>query len=902
MNCKIKLRNNHWVDATALSNDLFEVALTKGVKVYALNEIKEVEYTEEEITMEIPEINTNNNVEESHMDTNSIKHYLEELTFSGGEKVYRRTITNVLPVNVTESYWRSVETRKVSGSILAINTGNWRLRLIEEQLVKKNIPFTIHVLDHNEVTALEGWAERVAKMVHNATFVFANASLAFYLTIHVDGATLETMGISAKHMRKTAKRLQELTRLSEMSWHMLEDQPSLSIGTYDDDSNDPASYYDGMSYMRQSVAISAAYAIEDTTRRHNVIRQIRSGKMTRFTIRLMTDGWLMKGDLIVVPDDQLDSDIVTYSENLKSEVYTNGFSHLTMWEHAPRHTAVWDMQSSINFGQALPERKEISDINRVVSTTVAAMQDNTIPSWMLLGENAHNDDGTINMEKLSESLHMNHIRWQSNGLDIRSAQNLTFMALNGVVKRMEAADMRSSRITGNVPVRRKKWVPMTNAVLGAVNTYESAVNMGGFTFPDRNPNVVFWDDRMGLVIPGKRFEETYKLHGGWDLDDSVKAIWIKLHSTEDYSVHRGVTIPSNMMLPSDKENAIDALLLVRSPNGPGEYSIEFFDSEGMFDEDMIDPNQIINVDLTKMPLPQGELLAKVGEFRGMPTSTEYTRQEMTKIEMLDMVMSQAQNPSVGAYCNAIMVYYYSMRRFPTLMLDVMETIVDASQQGYDLASFEAIKAETNSIWEQLVAECESGDVKVEAALATSKMPTKVQAAVVDNMVRGRFARTEVVYNKAINTLKDIISNTTMQWRYDSPLVRRLAAKPMDPKFRSVCNKLYYGWTFKLEGVDRTFKTSEFDHPFAKMINQANKQLAFHAIVDEMVEHFDNITDESERYMLIVNLYKWTVLGQRQDDAKMKLGLKDRIFFQPNGMGKRCLMDILIEGVKYYNLV
>ena len=271
-------------------------------------------------------------------------------------------------------------------------------------------------------------------------------------------------------------------------------------------------------------------------------------------------------------------------------------------------------------------------------------------------------------------------------------------------------------------------------------------------------------------------------------------------------------------------------------------------------------------------------------------------------QMLEMILSQMMNPSVGAYCNAIMVYFYCVRAFPDVMLDVMETIVDAAQQGYDLASFEAITKETDSIWNQLVHKCETDPtIRIEAALATAKMPARIQHKVQDRIVKGRFSRMDVAYSKAIATLRNEIALTTLQWRYNSPLVRRLAEKPMDSKYVETCKKLYYKWTFALEAVDAKFKVSEFDHPFAKMVMQQNKQKAFHVIVNEMLEFFNNITDERDRYMLVVNLYKWIVLGQRQDDAKQKLGLRDRIFFQPNANGEKCLMRILIEGIKYFNL-
>lgn len=915
---KIQLNNNQWYPAVRLPGDTFSVELTRGVKIYSMSQIRRIEEDDQDEILDVVN-ESDTNKEDPKM---KIFHYMQhvaniELPPDEDGKVdvvpmYRRTITTSLDATMLAKYEQSAETHRVVGDTLAISTGNWHLHLLQNRLADRGVDFRIEVYDHYTYTKQDNADQLITDKINdpNCTFAYANATGAVYFY----GATLKELGLTATHAKKLAKRLMETTRMTEMALHLPEERiGEITVGTFIIPPGMDPKLFDGISFIRRSLVLRACRVIEDPIRRRNIVRGIKDGSICRLMVRFLTDGWLMKGDIIIVPDYWVTSDIVTVDDNLKSEIRTNGFAHLSLWEHHPRHTAVWDVQSTVNFSQALPAAKEMHDIDRLYNQLVESLSTGKLPSWQLLGDVAHNDDGTVNMEKLSARVRTSHLRLQAElGEEAGSTllQNAMFMAWNGTERRMKASPLMKSRITG-IAARKKQWIPMSNAVLGSVVTYEALTMMGGFEFPNQDPDKVFWDDRVGLVIPGQRFIETYALHGGWDQDDSIKAIWVKVFATEDITHLYGNVLPSGVVIPSKPEDAIDMLLMVRSPNGPGEYSLELFNPEGMFDEDMLDPEWITTFNLSRMPLPQMQLLSGV-TVTGMPFTTVYTKTDLDKVQMIEMVLAQTKNPGVGAYCNAIMVYWYTMRKFPKVLLDVMETVVDTLQQGYDLTAFEAIEEETQNIWTQLLRACKGDPTKrIELTLATTRMNSELQMRFAGLFQAGRFTTVHRHYEATIAKMSKAMEETTGRLRWENPIVRRLAQRPFDQQYTALVKERYHMWTNHLVAIDAEKKEelkaitnpiTGKPNPFGAMVIQENASIRMHEVVSGMVKYFEDITDERERYIRVVNLYKWIVLAQNRNIPKYRYGVSDRIFFQPNAAGEKSLMDILIEGIKYFKLV
>lgn len=834
--------------------------------------------------------------------------YIQERTATGKTradgttstvKLYIRKIVTDLPDDVREAYIQSAQANKVVNGILAISTGNWHYRFLEE-LAAKGGHFTVTVMTNKEVKMVADPIKTVKNQVNGSTFSYANADNAIYLKVHgANNQTLKELGLGVRHSRKSAKRLMEVLRLAEMSFYSDTRINTWDIKVMKFDHMDPI-LFDGMSYMRESMAVGLAYGIKDATRRFDLIHQIEDGKLTRCVLRSLDDRGLIKGDVIIVPDKQIDHDLVTVDDNLKDELVTWGMiNSVVIWEHAPRHMAVYDQQSTINFGAAFPEINELNDISKIYTSMKYTIEMGELPKWLTMGEDAYTESGVpANRERLSDDLHKTYVRLGVAGIDVRVAQNIVFMALNGVAKRMDT-EQRYSRVT-NRKYRIKTWVPMSNAVLGAVVTYESLTMLGGFSFAN-DGSMVFWDERFGFVVPGKRFIETYKLHGGWDQDDSVKGVLIKVwcDNREILDMHRGKTIPQDMWVPDMEIDANLALLFVRSPNGPGEFSIENFSGDvfTIFDE-MYDPAMITTVNLADMPMPQDILLEGV-TLEGMPESTVYTKSEITIKEMEEMVLAQMQNPGIGRFCNAIMVYFSVFGGFPEYMLDLMEQVVDASQQGYDIKAFAAIEAESDRIMEQLIERMQSEPgVKLDIALATTRVNATHAGELEGRFTEGRFHRVQVAYNKVLNMVNEAAREASLIWRDETKLVSILkASKPMSEQRINNVKNFYWKYTKVLRGIDQEFQVQSWMTPFHKMqVENTHSEMMKQTISNAVAEL--EAMDMRARYIFTLDLYRWVVTG----DERHPLGLSDRLIFQPTYRGQDNIMDILIEAIAHFDIM
>lgn len=872
MSVSIKLRNGRVLEARSLEGDLFEATLASGkTKIYALTDLLSVDA--EDLNQE--EVITNKE------DKMTIHHYLQQFAFGKEDKKFNaivRMVTTELPASVTERYAVSAANKRVEGGVFALNTGTWQFGLLENTLIKSGDNFTLMIMSNEDVQKLD--VLEMEGLINRSNFAYANASYTFFF--RVNGQTnfgLEKLGISIEMAKKSAKRLQELFRQSEMCLMLKGDEMDSIDFAFPELAGDEK-FYDGKTYIRKSLALRLAYNISNDKRRHSVIRSIKNGHLVQVVIRIMTPNGLLKGDAIIVPDNQLSAHVVSHLENVKSEMLTDDYIFITMWEHAPVHMAVWDDQSAVNFGHALSEQAHVSDIFRMVNVIRKNIADDKLPEWLIMGESSHNDDGTLNMEQLSDTINKSWIRWQAHDLPVRAAQNLMYMALGGVVKRMDGV-----KING---FYKKMWVPMTNAVLLTINTWESATRMGGISFGARDKDTCFFDPRAGFVMSGRRFVETYNLHGGWDLDDSMKVVRVKVFCSDPsiLKLHLGKTVPATSPYVSNQKDAREMVLLVRSPNGPGEWSIEECDTSTLPIPEDLRHEDLTVVDLAKMPLPQ-DLLAASVSVAGMPTSTNYSREEMTRDDATSMIAAQVNNPGVGRFCNAMMVWAATNPGFPGHMLSFMEDVVDTCQQGFDATAFAAIAVEHDNIMEQVI---DSGK-PVDTALAFTRTSNLHRNDL--RMTEGRFTRVQKAYRLAINTIKNDLQMHTLQMRAATPIVKAVQQMRFGADAFRWAENFYISNTRKFGIVDNMFNAHGETHPFKKMQIQYNHKIAMEEIVASMVAELQGVDQIN-----ILALWKYCTAITKT----APLGLSDRLIFQPNASGQLSVMDLLIEAIKDHGLL
>lgn len=896
----ITLKNGRVLNATMVQEGLYQATLRSGkVKFYPIDSLIRVEVATGPLSG-VAIVNQTEEKKENQM----VFHYMVQETV-GDVKVMRRFITNTMPMSILDRYQESIKTHQPVNGIFAITTGDWHFSLLEWRLIARGRSFAMMIINDDDMAAFR--PSEIEEWVDKSVFAYANASYSFFLKM-LDGSTdwgLHHAGLELDFAKKSAKRAQEIARITEMAL-CLEDDEDFSWEISDKMDKMPASYGDGVSFMTKAAAIRVARTISNNTRRGHMIHNIRIGKAVRFTIRMLCAGGLIKGDVILVDSLPGGKDLVIHPDNLKTELrMTDNSLLLSIWEHHTIHMATWDSQSTVNFDKALPESKQIADVNLMVKNMKSDLEAGNLPDWIMPGAEAHNDDGTPNLEKLSSTMHLQWTNWYVNTGEVTSGQNLVAMGFGGVRNRMTASE--TVKYKGQM-LYRKMFIPMTNAVSAAIVSTQACVVMGGIDFPSRRGNQVFFDARVGLVIPGYRFEETKDLHGGMDQDDNMKVIMIKAWASGNVDHLRGNAIPRDMDVPTLAEDASVRGLLLRSPNGPGEWSVENVDFRNMFNEfpAMLDETQVVTVDLSEMPLPQ-HMAKELSTFHGLPESTVYTHELMTREDAKEMIFAQLKNPGVEKFCNAMIAYASVAPGFPAEMLDIMESIVDACQQGFDRAQFTLINLETDNIFKQLCAYLESHEeVSMDAGIAATRMPKVWMNRILDRLVDGRAMRVQRVYSAAIHELDSMVKGFSMKWRRESKLVQELKANhPIEASWGRFSLNFFDHFHYRLKAVDTQHRVPTKADPFTKMSVQFNHKVAMEALVAEMVKVFTDIQDDDTRYTAIIGLYKWIVLAPQAHllgRPEVDLGRVDRIIFQSGGKDKLSLMHILIEALHYRGII
>lgn len=878
---RIQLKNNVKCDAVPLPGDMFQATLPSGrVKTYALSELKKVFLANEDDPMETTEIITNKEDKMIH----NIQHYLFKANFATEEDenktmpVFVRVVTNDIPDSLVEDYGKSIATKNVvNDRVFAIQSGNWLHHLFIERLVKKNIKFKMRIISNKELVKVHHTV--LDSLIKGATFAYANADYSFFLTIEGEKKYgLRAMGLTITHAKKSAKRLQEIVRQVEMALYIEDGEFDIEFKDFGM-KGDFIKFFDGKSYIRRSFALQMADSIPDENRRTMVKFLISTGALCHVTIRILTPKGLIKGDAVIVKDGYIKHDVVTHPENLKSELKTTGWSFACIWEHAMVHNAVWDVQSETNFRHALTVQHHHGDILRVVKSVQDSLAEGKLPSWLLLDETAHNDDGVVVGDRLSNDYNRSWVRWQAHNLPVEAGQNMTYMAINGIPTRMESFERDEES-----GLFKKMWTPMSNAVLLTVNTWESAHYMGGFDFPGHSRDVCFFDKRVGFIMPGNRFVQTYNLHGGWDLDDSLKVIIVKVHCSdpEILKLHLNKTVPDTY-IPAKAEDAKEMVLLVRSPNGPGEWSIEECEIDTLPIPEEMRHDDITVVDIAKMPLPQ-DILLKYVQLGNMQSGMTFSGVDMTRDDSRTMIEAQLVNPGIGRFCNHMMVWSSISAGFPSTMLAPMEEIVDTVQQEHDVVKFTQIGAEHKEILKHIRA----ARVPVDAYLVHTRVSVNARKRLLT--VAGPMTMLYKEYIKSIETIKNDIRNHTLQMRAAQPLVRYIANHPVNDVILKQAEHFFYNANSEISAADNKYAVNKkWDNAFYKIAMQGAKREALHEVVTNLVAKVDEM-EHPDRFIL--TLWHFILKGNNNKP----LGFSDRIIFQPNAAGERNLMDVLIEAL------
>jgi hypothetical protein len=779
--------------------------------------------------------------------------------------------------------------------IMSVATGDWTYSLLEHHLNKRNIKFRLGIVANKELQKyLMMGVYKLDDLLKEANFAWANASYTFILKLEDRGSDFDPseLGLEVFSMKKTVKRLQEVTRLTQMySSGKFDELDHLMITKEEHPEMDPL-YFDGPIFVRKSFAVKACFPMPDGHEKRKFIAMINRDKMGPMIGRLNTPYGLIKGLVHVVDDLQLHADVVYHETALKREIRTNDDKwYFTAFRHECKHTAMWDMQTTYNnHTWLMTEERFLQDLQLMVADFTMSVESGILPDGIIYHEgNSHKDDGVPQINHEAEGGWKNsYIRWQLAGLDVRDSSNILYMAFGALVNQMRQAAKNG-----------RWWVPLSNAVMATVTTRESLELMGGFDFPDKPRNKVFFDERFGVVIPGDRFVQTSDLHDTWDQDgDQAKFIHIKLWSSSPDSIFaakRGHVIPADLEVPCTPEDAIDVCVVIRSPNGPGGYSIERFDEASMqFMRAASD--RIPVIDLKDSPPAMSTLLEKVSMGK-IPTSVRHSDKLMTRDDAKQIILAQLNNPGVGLYANQIMFWSGVFGpSYPRVLPAIGNDIIDTVQQTADVASFKYITEELEHLAERIGLVIHTKGIAVDRFLFMTRMSRIFFHSGIEFPVleEGKFSRMNTAFLEAIKKVEGVASRGTFRIRMESSPTKQLVMEKipvLSPGVQAWARNFVMRNEKLLQEVDSRYKPKSGDDRFVKAMRAHERKMAMSEVVQSM---YDEINRRNEPTKWAVALYRWIV------DPTMThqpYGVSDRTIFQNGIQGQETIMDLLIQGIK-----
>ena len=431
-------------------------------------------------------------------------------------------------------------------------------------------------------------------------------------------------------MKKTSKRLQEITRFTQI--YKSKNMQRLTFCVYTNEwmekyyQDNNLSYnssdevmFDGPVFIRKSAMVKMCFEITDEVTRKQMIGAIHNGRNT-FLARMAIPTGLIKGLWHVVEDEDISADVVYHETALKKEYFTtNDVWTFSAWPMDTSYEVSWDTQSMINnIGWLYTPERFKAELDTLLTDFTKEVTSGNLPEWMKVGASTDQDGGLTNEDNELQEWQANYVKWQKNGFSLYDSSNFIHLAFGQLANRMRAAVKRDNM-----------WLPMCNAFMAPVITHEALQIMGGQNLPESKSDLVWFDPRYGAIIPGNRFVDTAVLHDTWDQDgDMARFIRIKLWCSDinvwDTMAIEGV-VPY-VAIPTTPEEAVDVVVIVRSPNGPGGYSINFYDAETMpfmrVNEELV---QVI--DLATATMPMGTLLKDTvvsGELQDIINNTQYT--------------------------------------------------------------------------------------------------------------------------------------------------------------------------------------------------------------------------------------------------------------------------------------
>ncbi len=788
-----------------------------------------------------------------------------------------------------------------SQDIYAVQTGDYTYSLLENKLTNRGIKFRLAVVSNQDLSELVNQHKlfNLKEMISTCRFAWANASYTFFMQVEdskeASSFDLSDLGLEVYDFKKTSKRLQEVTRITQMhasgpinklNYRMLEDLPGEELA------------YDGPVFVSDSFAVRSCFGMADGPAKRKHIAMINRGKIGPMIGRILMDQGEVKGLVHVVPQHQLGADVVFHKSALKRELKTDdGRWHYTAFKHKNLHTAMWDMQTMFNNHTWLMTKEQFTlDMESVITDFNKSVESGQLPDWIIHQEtDGHKDDSAPQVEHVTSGWKKSYIRWQQAGFDVTASSNLVYMAFGSLLNQMRSAMKRNTW-----------WVPISNAFTATVTTFDALEVMANFELPQHKRDMVFFDERFGCVVPTKRFIETADLHDTWDQDgDQAKFIRIKLWSSspvvslDGYNhleLRETYVIPADLEVPSTPEEAIDMCVVIRSPNGPGGYSIERFDAETMpwlrVAEDRV---QVI--DLATAPAAMSTLLAAT-ECGQINSSTTYTEELFNRDHALSMIQAQMSNPGVGRYANLIMVWAATFGpSYPNQLPAIGNDIIDCVQQTADLDAFLQLQGDYSEMAENMAQAIVDSGRGIDRYVLETRFPKisdETSAMLASVAVDGKFTQMYNAYKETLTKVQNIASKGSFDLRLSSDTRNKVydGIPALKETTSNWCRDIWSRYERELSRVDAKYSDlSKNTNRFTKMFAVAQRAEDISVIVGNLLDEV-KATSHPELYALAI--YRWIIDPEL---TRSKYGVSDRIIFQNGADGQETIMDLIITAIK-----
>lgn len=540
------------------------------------------------------------------------------------------------------------------------------------------------------------------------------------VAVHIGGvkgwlAPLNNSGFMAWAVGKVIKRLKTFNRPSLLGAEITRDLKILVV-------DNPLAYanwevqasaeldtkakremlLDGLMVMRRSLLkeVIRKSKFHPTDPLRAMLQKARALRNMIFNIRITCRLGFAKGNVVVGDDDAMgEYDLIIPAMNIKQEI-TSTRQFIILDPQPPKDHVRTDPQTMID-NRKLHRQADMGEWikDHFARALKALMENNVLESFDEVEELREEamkkalhqyDDAT---EGISNRMRWSAIRWKLHGLDIRHSPFILQRIADGFHENLVAVDDEAERekkpgFRFGIP-----RIPIPCAISQQIIT-ESAAVMSGWWKPGMSVErgTIRRIPKLGVhVVHDLDFVANYENHGGCDMDDKFSLFYRTMEGGEF--------------------DGMKVVIVVRSPNGWGEYAIyKYVDGEEFPIWTKVDGTEVsfpaVNGNGWPMQLSVA-LRNGTTKYTGLPGGGAPPRnlsgQQYTRAHFIEDIEDSVGSGTVGAYVNARMLYALVMRKHRHEHLCSLEDAIDTYVQGGSADDRRAIDAAARTLVREVVA-------------------------------------------------------------------------------------------------------------------------------------------------------------------------------------------------------